>query len=264
MISTSRILAYTIRHLYLYKRSLPRLMEVFYWPLLDLVVWGFISVYLTEHRGSLPEFITFFIGALILWDILFRSQQGISVSFLEDMWSRNLLNVFVSPLSPAEYILSLLLLSLIKLLLTSAVMVLLAWLLYSFNIFVLGLPLIPLVANLVVMGWAVGIVTTALIMRFGQEAEVLAWGIALLFQPVSAVFYPVEVLPGVLKKIAFFIPSAHVFEGMRKVIANGAFPAEELLRAGVLNAAYILLSIVYFWWNFRKVKEKGLLAKVGE
>jgi ABC-2 type transport system permease protein len=245
-------------------------MEVFYWPLLDLVVWGFISVYLTEHRGSLPGFITFFIGALILWDILFRSQQGISVSFLEDMWSRNLLNVFVSPLSPAEYIVSLLFLSLIKLLLTSTVMVALAWLLYSFNIFVLGMALIPLVANLIVMGWAVGIVTTALIMRFGQEAEVLAWGLALLFQPVSAVFYPVEVLPEALKKIAFLIPSAHVFEGMRKVIigaGGGApvgFPTEELLRAGILNIIYILLSIAYFRWNFRKVKEKGLLAKVGE
>lgn len=258
-----RIFAYTARHLYLYKRSLPRLMEVFYWPVLDLAVWGFVSVYLSRHE-SVPHFVTFFIGALILWDILFRSQQGISVSFLEDVWSRNLLNIFVSPLSASEYIVSLLFLSVIKLLLTSAVMVTLAWLLYSFNIFVLGFTLVPLVANLVVMGWSIGIITTALILRFGQEAEVLAWGIALLFQPVSAVFYPVSVLPGPLQAVASIIPAAHVFEGMRQVFSGGAFPTRELLSATALNGAYIAASVAFFSWNFRVVKRKGLLAKVGE
>lgn len=259
-----RIYAYTIRHLYLYKRSLPRLMEVFYWPVLDLVVWGFVSVYLSKQQGALPDFVTFFVGALILWDILFRSQQGISVSFLEDVWSRNLLNIFVSPLSATEYIVSLLFLSIIKLILTSTVMVTLAWLLYSFNIFVLGFSLIPLVVNLIIMGWAIGIITTALILRFGQEAEVLAWGIALLFQPVSAVFYPVEVLPRALQIIANFIPAAHVFEGMRSVFTTGEFPYYELMLASVLNVFYILISVLFFSWNFSVVKKKGLLAKVGE
>lgn len=264
---TGRIFAYTARHLYLYKRSLPRLMEVFYWPVLDLVVWGFVSIYLSKQKGELPDFITFFLGALILWDILFRSQQGISVSFLEDVWSRNLLNIFVSPLSPAEYITSLLFLSIIKLLLTSAVMVTLAWLLYSFNVFLLGFTLIPLVLNLIVMGWSIGIITTALIMRFGQEAEVLAWGIALLFQPVSAVFYPVSVLPGWVQGIALFVPSAHVFEGMREVVVGGVssgVPISNIVWAALLNCAYITVAILFFWWNFKVVKKKGLLAKVGE
>lgn len=264
MTSLQRILAYTVRHLYLYKRSLPRLMEVFYWPVLDLLVWGFVSVYLSRQSGAVPQFVTFFIGALILWDILFRSQQGISVSFLEDVWSRNLLNIFVSPMSAAEYIVSLLFLSVIKLILTSTVMVSLAIVLYHFNIFTLGLPLVPLVANLVVMGWAVGIVTTALILRFGQEAEVLAWGVALLFQPVSAVFYPVAVLPRFLQVVADFVPAAHVFEGMRTVIGGGGFPAKELAWASGLNAVYIVLAVLFFYWNFKAVKRKGLLAKVGE
>ena len=263
---TSRIYAYTLRHLYLYKRSLPRLMEVFYWPILDLVVWGFVSVYLASLKGegALPGFVTFFIGALILWDILFRSQQGISVSFLEDVWSRNLLNIFVSPLSGAEYITSLMLLSVIKLILTSTVMIVLAWLLYSFDIFRLGFSLLPFIVNLIVMGWAIGIVTTAVILRFGQQAEVLAWGIALLFQPFSAVFYPVSILPGPLRIIAHYIPSAHVFEGMRQVISNGAFPAEHLLWAAGLNVVYLAVSLVFFRWNFSVVKKKGLLAKGGE
>ncbi len=261
---TARIIAYATRHLYLYKRSLPRLMEVFYWPLLDLLIWGFVSLYLARYKGSVPNFISFFLGALILWDILFRSQQGISVSFLEDVWSRNLLNIFVSPLSPSEYITSLLVISIVKLLLTSTVMVTLAWLFYSFDIFLLGFSLVPLVANLIVMGWSIGIITTALILRFGQEAEVLAWGIALLFQPVSAVFYPVSVLPSWLRVIARFIPASHVFEGMRQVISNGSFPAEDLVWATALNLIYILASILFFSWNFREAKKKGLLAKVGE
>lgn len=261
----SRSFAYTLRHVYLFKRSLPRLMEVFYWPILDLIVWGFVSLYLASYKGALPSFVTFFIGALILWDILFRSQQGISVSFLEDMWSRNLLNIFVSPMSAGEYILSLMMLSGFKLVLTSTVMVMLAWFMYSFNIFTLGFSLIPLIINLIIMGWAVGIVTTALILRFGQEAEVLAWGIALFFQPLSAVFYPVEILPAWLRHVAFFIPSAHVFEGMRLVISHkSALPLHDIFWASLLNICYIGAAILFFAWNFSVVRKKGLLAKVGE
>ncbi len=260
----SRVLLFTTRYLYLYKRSLPRLMEVFYWPILDLMLWGFVGIYLGKYKGALPDFIIFFIGALILWDILFRSQQGISISFLEDVWSRNLLNIFISPLSPAEYVASLLVMSVIKLILASSVMVLLAWLMYSFNVFTLGFALIPLAANLIIMGWSIGIITTAIILRYGQEAEVLAWGIAFLFQPISAVFYPVSVLPPVLRAVAWCVPSSHVFEGMREVIATGTFPMDNLIHAMVLNVIYIGISFLFFSWNFRAIKRKGLLVKVGE
>ncbi len=260
----NRCLAYTIRHLYLYKRSLPRLMEVFYWPMLDLLVWGFISMYLAKFTGVLPEFIRFFIGALILWDVLFRCQQGLTVSFLEDLWSRNLLNLFVSPLTPVEYIASLLFISLIKLALASTVMISLAWLLYKFNIFELGLYLVPLVVNLILMGWAVGIVTIGIILRYGHEAEVLAWGIAFLFQPFSAVFYPVDVFPPFFQAIARFIPSSHVFEGMRHIIEHGTFPTGHFVWAGCLNIVYVMLATAFFAWNFKSVKKKGLLAKTGE
>lgn len=257
-----RVLAYTTRHLYLYKRSFPRLLEVFYWPLLDLLLWGFVTVYLS--RNAVPGFVAFFVGALILWDMLFRSQQGISVSFLEDVWSRNLLNIFVSPMTAAEYIASLLVISIVKLLLTSTVMITLAWVLYSYNIFHLGILLVPLIANLIIMGWAIGIITTALILRFGQETEVLAWGVALFFQPISAVFYPVSVLPQPLNAIARFTPSSHVFEGMRAIVATGIFPTEDLVWAVCLNAVYITAALAFFSWNFKMVKKKGLLVKIGE
>lgn len=260
-----RIWAVVMRQLYLYKRSLPRLMEILYWPLLDLVLWGFISVYLARFQSGLPHFVAFFLGALILWDILFRSQLGVSVSFLEDIWARNFLNLFVSPLRPGEYLVALMLVSAFKIVLAGAFMSILAWLFYSFNIFLIGVSLIPFVVNLVALGWAIGIFTTSLILRFGQQAEILAWGIAILFQPVSAVFYPVSVLPPFLRVAARYVPSSYVFEGMREVVANGGrVPVGKLLWATGLNAAYLAAACLVFFAMFRAVKRKGLLARIGE
>lgn len=238
-----------------------RLMETFYWPMLDLLVWGFITVYLQRYQEGLPGFVTFFIGALILWDMLFRSQQGISISFLEEMWSRNLMNLFVTPLRPGEFIAATIVISILKLISASAVTITLAWLLYSFNLFKIGISLVPFVLTLAVMGWSVGILTTAFIMRYGQKAEVLAWGIAFLFQPISAVFYPVNVLPDFLQIIAAFVPAAHVFEGMREVINTGTFPLNELLWAAGLDVVYMTVSIIFFYYMFRIVKIKGLLLR---
>lgn len=239
-------------------------MEIFYWPLLDLLVWGFITVYLARFRQNLPGFVTFFLGALILWDILFRSHQGISVSFLEDLWAKNLLNLFASPLTPAEYIVSLMLVGIFKLVMTATVMTLLAWVFYSFNIFLLGVSLVPFVLNLILMGWTIGILTTALILRFGQEAEVLAWALGFLFMPISAVFYPVSVLPPFLQTLARFIPAAYVFEGMRGVIQTGMFSLEDFLKAFGLNAGYLVLAFLFFQANFKAIKRKGLLVRLGE
>jgi ABC-2 type transport system permease protein len=263
-VSIHRIFALFARHMYLYKRSLPRLMEIFYWPFLDLLLWGFITLYLAQSRKSLPNFVAFFLGALILWDILFRSQQGISVSFLEDVWARNFLNLFVSPLTPGEYLVSLLLVSCFKIVITSTIISVLAWIFYSFDIFLIGLSLIPFIFSLVLMGWAVGIITTSLILRFGQQAEILAWGIAFLFQPISAVFYPVSVLPKALRSIARFVPASYVFEGMREVINTHAIPVRELAWSFGLNAVYLAISLLVFGRVFKIVKMKGLLVRIGE
>jgi len=259
-----RILALVNRHLMLYKRSPQRIMEIIYWPMLDLLVWGFITLYLAKYKEGLPEFVTFFLGALILWDILFRAQQGICISFLEEVWSRNLLNLFVSPLRISEYLASIMMVSMIKVIGAAVFTISMALLLYSFNLFVIGISLIPFIINLVVMGWAVGIFTTGIILRYGQEAEVLAWGLAFLFQPVSAVFYPVSVLPTFLQVIASGIPAAYVFEGMRQVITYHTFPVSELVWATGLNVIYLVGSFFFFRWMFGVVKSKGLLVRVGE
>jgi ABC-2 type transport system permease protein len=260
-----RIVAVCLRYLYLYKRSAPRLMEIFYWPLLDLMLWGFITLYLAKYKQNLPNFAAFLLGALILWDILFRSQQGISVSFLEDVWSRNFLNLFASPLRPGEYLVSLMVMSVFKIVIAGTVMSLLAWLFYSFNFFLIGISLVPFILSLVMLGWAIGIVTMSFILRLGQEAEILAWGIGLLFQPVSAVFYPVSVLPGFLRVIARAVPSSYVFEGMRTVISSGSrFPLKPLSVSLALSAAYLAGALVLFHFTFQSVRKKGLLTRIGE
>src|SRR6266540_178228 len=158
-----RIAALLSRHLYLYKRSFPRVMEIIYWPFVDLVIWGFITLYLERFKGTMPSFVVFFLGALILWDVLFRAQQGITISFLEEVGSRNLMNLFASPLKPGEFLAATMALSVGKVLVVSCVTVLAALAFYSFNVFVLGLSLIPFVLNLIVAGWCVGILTTGLI-----------------------------------------------------------------------------------------------------
>ena len=259
-----RIFAIVMRHLYLYKRSLSRLMEIFYWPLLDLLVWGFITLYLDQFKGTLPNFLAFFLGALILWDILYRSQQGISISFLEEVWSRNLLNLFVTPLRPGEFLIATMIISIFKLFTAAAVTVVLAWLLYSFNIFIMGLALLPFVLNLMVFGWAIGVSTTAVILRFGQKAEIMAWDLAFLFQPLSAVFYPVSVLPQWLQQIALWIPATPVLEGMRAVIKSVTFPWPELLWSLWLNLLYLSAAVLYFYYTFYVARQKGLLLRVGE
>ena len=261
--SLSRIAALIQRHLYLYQRSLPRIMEIFFWPLMDLLVWGFITVYFERSNMNLPRFVTFFLGALIFWDILYRAQQGISISFLEEVWSKNLLNLFVSPMRPCEFLVALMSISVGKMLTAGAASALLAWIFYSFNLFVVGISLIPFVFNLLVMGWAIGIISMSMILRYGQEAEVLAWGLGFLIQPFSAVFYPVSVLPVWVQPLSRMIPSSHVFEGMRSVLETGQIPYESLIYATLLNSVYVSLAICFFYYTLRVVKEKGLLIHRG-
>jgi ABC-2 type transport system permease protein len=259
-----RIAALLSRHLYLYKRSPPRIMEIFYWPLLDLIIWGFISIYLMKFQGEIPGVVTFFLGALILWDVLFRAQQGITITFLEEIWARNLLNLFASPLKPSEFLASTMAMSILKVAAVCTVMVICAYLFYSYNIFVLGLALVPFVLNLVVTGWTIGVMTTSLIMRFGHEAEVLAWSMVFLFQPISCVFYPLDVLPPSLQAIAWFNPATHIFEGMRGVLNDGTLSVAHLTWAIGLNLFYLAATILLFHKVFELCKVKGLLVRVGE
>jgi ABC-2 type transport system permease protein len=239
-------------------------MEIFYWPFLDLVIWGFITLYLARFQNQIPGFVTFFLGALILWDMLFRSQQGITISFLEEIWARNLMNLFASPLKPSEFLAATMVMSVFKVTCVSIVMAVCALVFYSYSIFMIGLWLFPFVLNLVVTGWVIGVLTTSLIMRFGQEAEVLAWSTVFLFQPISCVFYPMEVLPDWLKVVAWINPASHIFEGMRAVLNMSARPLMSLVWASGLNVVLLILILWWFYRTFAYCKEQGLLVRVGE
>lgn len=262
----TRVSAVVLRQALLYRRSLPRLAEIFYWPLVDVLVWAFLSLYL--RRIDSPSFgvraAATLVGALILWDLLFRSQQAVSMSFLEDVWSRNLLNVFASPIRPSEYVVGGIVAGMIKVAGATAVTSLVAWALTGFGLLSLGLPLAAFVANLLVMGWAVGIFAMALILYYGEAAETLAWALSFMFQPLSAVFYPVETMPAAFRAVATVIPATHVFEGMRSLLDGRGAPLDRLAWAAVLNAVYLLLAVAFFAWMFDRVRTKGLLTRFGE
>ena len=211
-----RIWGLMYRHLALYRRSWPRLLELAYWPVLQMCIWGFTASFLASRMGSTAALAgATLLGGVLLWEVALRSQMGVAISFLEEMWSRNLGHVFVSPMRPWELVAALILISVIRMAIGVLPAILVAWLLYAYNLFALGPVVVLFFMNLMIMGWAVALGVVSLILRHGAGAEALAWSVLFGLTPFSAVFYPVAVLPVVLQPIALALPSAHVFEGMR-------------------------------------------------
>ncbi len=257
-----RIKAMVIRQLYLYPRSFPRLMDIFFWPILQLLVWGFLSVYLEKLNLNSVNIVSVLLGAVIFWEFFDRSQQAVTITFLEDLWEKNLINLFVTPVKIAEFIASTLGLGAVRIVIQGAVLGVVALFLYHFNIFQFGLYTVPFVLSLLIFGWVLGILVIGVILRFGSNAQVLAFGMIFLMQPFSAVFYPVSALPTALQWLARALPPTYVFEGMRSVIATGTMPLRDLLISFGLDALYLGLIIWFFYSMFKKVKERGLLLKV--
>ena len=262
MISWPVVASLCKRYIYIYSRNSFRILDVTFWPVMDLLVWGWVSNYMLSNQNGIPQMVTFLVGSIILFNILYRAQQGITVSFLEDIWSRNLLNVFAAPVRASEFIAATYLVGLTQALMVLAVMAVAAASIYSFNLSAIGWTLIPLFLNLLVMGWWLGMFTTALILRFGNQAEALAWAVPFLIQPLSAVFYPVSILPKFLQPVSNCIPAAHVFEGMREILQKNQFPQEHLVTATVLNAIYMTLSALFFAFMFKEARRKGLISKL--
>ena len=230
---------------------------------MQLLVWGFLTKFLqSKGGGDFPQFITLLIGAIILWDALFRSQQGVAISFLEDVWTRNLLNIFGAPIRTSEYVGAMFLVGFTRVTITALVLSVIAILAYQFNLFAFEWALLPFYANLMLFGWAMGLLAMSLILRFGHGAETLAWAAPFLIQPVSAVFYPVSALPAWLQPVAMILPSPHVFEGMRGVIQGASFPAGSMLAALVLNAFYLNLALALLHAMLQGARRKGFLVKV--
>ncbi len=256
-----RIAGLLLRYVYLYRRSVARSMEIVFWPLMDLLVWGFLSRYL--QRVSAPAAVQYLLGALILWDVLYRSQQAISLAITEDIWTKNVLNVFVTPVRTGELLAATCMLGVLKAAAPAVLLTIVARVFYGFDLLALGAALVPFFASLLLFGWAVGMVTAGFILRYGQAAEALVWGVPFLIQPVSAVFYPLDVLPTALQWLARLLPSTYVFEGMRAVLLDGRLDGRLLAAALALNVVYLAGGALFFGWMIERGREKGYLGRLG-
>jgi ABC-2 type transport system permease protein len=264
LFSPSRVLALVMRYLYLYRRSWTRLLELIYWPTVQMLLWGFMTRYLMDQTTLLAQASGVLISAVLLWDILYRSQLGVSLMFLEEMYARNLGHLFVSPLRPYEMVLALLSMSLFRTAIGVGGAAVLAFLLYHFSLFSLGFALIPFFVNLVVFGWALGLALNGIVLRYGLGAESMAWVVVFALSPISGIYYPISVLPEWVQWLAALLPSSYVFEGMRAVMRDGIFDTALFLRAAGLNAAYLALGMAMFLAMFNVARRRGLLLNVGE
>jgi len=260
-----RVAGLVYRHLALYRRSPIRVIELMYWPVLQMVVWGFVTAYLAGVQNSVASVTAgVLLGGVLLWETALRSQMGFSISFLEEIWSRNLGHLFVSPLRPGELVAGLMVMSVIRTVIGVLPAMVLAYALYAFNVLSLGPMLVLFFASLLLMGWAVALGVVALILRYGAGAEAMAWSILMGITPFAAVFYPVAVLPAWLQPLALALPAAHVFEGMRAVLTEGRIAWGHLAAAYALNLVWIAGMAALFLSQFRAARVRGALLNIGE
>ena len=259
-----RIGAMMLRHLYLMRSSWLRLFDLMYWPLLQMVMWGFINTFLATQSSWVLRGGGLLIGAVLLWDILVRGQFGMTLSLLEELWSRNFANLFVAPLRPVEYGLALMGMSIIRSLVSVLPSALLAIPLFHYSIFAMGLPLVAFYAVLMMSGWAAGLFICSLLIRFGLAAESFAWASVFLLAPICGVYYPIGTLPAWMQHISWLLPPTYVFEGMRSVMLNHVFRLDLLLEAVGISVIYIAIGLGVFLAAFRSARERGQLLQTGE
>jgi len=257
-----RIEAVMLRHFYEARRNADRITDMVYWPVLDIIVWGFFTIYLTNSNRIRPDIVSFLLGATILWGLFFAFQRDMAVGFLDELWSRNLINLFSTPLGVSEYMTGLILVNLLKAMVGMSAAALIAWAAYSFNIFPLLLVFLPFIASLIFFALALGVLVTGMIFRFTTRIQGLAWSFAGLLQPVSCVFYPLKSLPRGLRAVAWMLPTTHAFEGMRQLLGGQGFSLRHLGWAMGLDALYFCLAVLVFRRVFESARTRGLLVKL--
>jgi ABC-2 type transport system permease protein len=262
--SISRIRAMVRRYAVLILGSVPRMIELMYWPLVQMLLWGFLQTHLAASTSLFANAAGLLIGSVLLWDILLRGQFGFSLSFLEEMWSRNLGNILMSPLRPNEYIASLMVISFIRLGISLLPVVGLAYLFFGFNLFSLGLPLAAFFANLVFFGWTIGLAANGVIVRYGLGAESFTWVAVFFFLPLCCVYYPLSTLPAWLQPISEALPPTHVFEGLRALVINQEFHAGLMVKSFALNIFYFTGAYLLFRYFLWQARVKGSLMQLGE
>jgi ABC-2 type transport system permease protein len=256
-----RTAAIVLRQFYLMRGSPARVLPMFAWVAIDIVLWGFITRYLNTVSAAGFNFVPALLGAVLLWDFLTRVMHGVTTAFFEEVWSRNFMNIFATPLSISEYVAGLVLTSISTSAVALMVMLVLASVLFRLSWFVYGVLLIPFLLVLFLFGVALGIFGCAVVLRFGPAAEWLIWPIPALLSPLACVFYPLSVLPGWMQSLARLLPPSYIFEGMRKVVAGGAASGGALLWSAALALLYILLALWIFTRVYRHAVRTGLIAR---
>ena len=253
-----------LRHFYLIRSSFPRIFDLIYWPTVQIILWGFVSKFFTMHSDYFNNVAGVILSAAILYDFLFRSSISYNMLFLEEIWSRNIINLFVSPLKISEIIFALTSSALVRTLVGLVPAAFIAIPLFGISIFELGIPLILLLFSLYLFGITLGLLVTAGLVRFGPSFESVAWASLFFIAPLGCIYYPVEILPNWIQPIALSLPLAHIFEETRNILVNGQVNYENIFNALYLNVFYLILAISIFYYSFDKARDKGTLINIGE
>ena len=258
MINLNRILAMVLRYTLNMRHSLDRLSDMFYWPLMDLFLWGLTGLYFARLTTNRPYAVEIILTGVIFWLIIWRAQYEITVNLLSELWDKNLVNIFASPLKVGEWVLSVILFGFLKMIISFIFISIFAFILYRYNIFLYGFYLIPVVTSLLLTGWTIGFFVSGMLIYYGEKIQTLAWTGAMLLAPLSAPYYPLSFLPLWAQKIAALIPASYIFEGMREILFTGAISYDKLLISFTLNIIYLMLSLCFFVFMFNKSRKLGL------
>lgn len=257
--SITRICGVILRNLYTFRRNYDRWFDAFYWPAIDLVMWGITSSFIAQNRSDSTEILFTIVAGLTFWYLVIRSQYETNVALLEDIWSRNLINIFVSPITFYEWLLGVISVGIIKASITFVTAVVLSFTLYKINILSMGITIVPYFILLLMTGWWISFLIAACIFRFGVRVQTFAWTLSFLLVPFSGVYYPLSVLPGWAQEIGKYLPTSYVFEGIRQMITQQVFDVQKVIISFVLNIIYLILSIVILKKSFTFLLRRGVL-----
>jgi ABC-2 type transport system permease protein len=259
-----RVYALFLRHFYLIKSSFPRLLDLIYWPTIQIILWGFISKFFTMHSDFYNDTVGIILTAAILYDFLFRSSISFNMLFLEEIWSRNFTNLFIAPLKVSEIITALTATALIRTLIGIVPAVLLASPFFGVSLLNLGPALVLLLFSLYTFGMTLGLLVVSGLLRYGPAFENVAWSSLFLLAPLGCIYYPLSILPDWLQILAKTLPLVYIFEEVRSILLNNVVNYSNIMSALILNLFYFLLSVFIFYSAFDKARKKGTLINVGE
>jgi len=262
--SPRRIGAVVLRHWYLIASSWPRFLDLCYWPIVQIILWGFIQTFLMRQSAFFAQAGGILLGAVMLWDVLFRGQIGLAITFFEEVYSRNLGHLFATPLRIGEYMASLMLVSLMRTVVGLVPATLLAIWFFGFSVYSLGFALIAFFFSLIAFGWSIGLFVCGLVLRYGLGAESFAWAFIFALAPLCGVYYPTAILPGWLQLFSAMLPASYIFNGMRSVLIEHVVRVDYLLAAAGLNLIWIALGVGAFLIFHAQARERGMLLQLGE